>query len=342
MPASTSTGWSAPASGRRFIRDFSPNERFAGTFCISNAQLALTKNGDPYLACLLSDKTGQVPGRRWSFSAEEFQRLPVEGFVYAEGRTQPFKGELQLIIDQIQQVEPSPEQMRELLPACERPVSEMFAELTAILGTLEHAAMKALVKAYLDDEMLMEQFKQAPAAKSMHHAYLGGLLEHTLNLLKLAQVICPLYPRINRDLVVVGLFLHDIGKTRELSYDSAFSYTDRGELVGHIVEGAIMLHDKAQQAMRSSGTRLPPNVITVLQHIILSHHGLPEHGAAKVPATPEAILVSMLDNLDAKTAVALSAARPDRAKATDLGGNFTEKQWALGGVKLFRPDPLHG
>ncbi len=342
MPASTSTGWPASSSDRRFIRELSPNERFAGTFCISNAQLALTKNGDSYLACLLSDKTGQVPGRRWNFSADEFQRLPQEGFVYAEGRTQPFKGELQLIIDQIQQVEPSPEQMRELLPACERPVAEMFAELTAILGTLEHPAMKALVKAYFDDERLMEQFQQAPAAKSMHHAYLGGLLEHTLNLLKLAQVVCPLYPKVNCDLVLVGLFLHDIGKTRELSYEAAFSYTDRGELVGHIVEGAIMLHDKAQQAMRASGVRLPPSVITVLQHIILSHHGIPDHGAAKVPATPEAILVSLLDNLDAKTFVALAAARPDRARAADLGGNFTEKQWALEGVRLYRPDPLKG
>ncbi len=329
----------SPAS-RKYISDLGTSERFAGSFCISNAQLALTKNGDPYLACLLSDRTGQAPGRRWNFTAEEFARLPVEGFVYAEGRTQPFKGELQLIVDQIEQIEPSPEQLRDLLPASSRPAEEMFREVTGLLETLEHPGIKALVNAYLEDETLMGQFRQAPAAKVMHHAFLGGLLEHTLNLLKLANVVCPLYPKINRDIVMTGLFLHDLGKTRELSYEGAFAYTDRGELIGHIVDGAIMLHDKAQQVMRSSGVRFPKHAITVLQHIILSHHTLPEYGAAKIPATPEAILVAMLDNLDAKTTIATTAARPDRARAMDLGGNFTEKQWAMDGVRLFRPDPL--
>ncbi len=332
---------SAPTDSpsRRFIRDLKPNERFEGTFCIANAQLAVTRNGEPYLACLLSDKTGQCPARRWSMPPEQFQRLPVDGFVWAEGRTQPFKGELQLIIENIEGVEPTPEQLQELLPTSERPIPEMFAELTALLGTLEHPAMRALSELYLQDEMLMTQFKQAPAAKMMHHAYIGGLLEHTLSLLKLANVVCPLYPKINRDIVIMGLFLHDLGKTREINWEGAFSYTDRGELIGHIVEGAIMLHDKAQQAMRTNGVRFPKHVITVLQHIILSHHGIPEYGAAKIPATPEAILVSMLDNVDAKTTIALNAARPDRAKAMDLGGNFTEKLWALD-TKMFRPDPL--
>lgn len=331
----------APAHpARKFIRDFSTSERFAANFCIANAQLAVTKNGDPYLACLLSDRTGTAPARRWSMPPEEFQRLPVEGFVYAEGRTQPFKGELQLIIDRIEPIEATPDMLRDLLPASERPVDEMFAELKAMLGTIQHPAMKSLVQAYLDDEMLMSQFKQAPAAKMMHHAYLGGLLEHTLTLLNLANVICPLYPKINRDIVVIGLFLHDLGKTREISFDGAFSYTDRGELIGHIVDGAIMLHDKAQQAMRSAGVRFPKHAITVLQHIIISHHGQPDFGAAKYPATPEAILIAMIDNLDAKTTISLTAARPARAKASDLGGNFTEKQWALDNVKLFRPDPL--
>lgn len=334
----------APATGspssRVFISNMGTSERFAGTFCISNAQLAVTKNGDPYLACLLSDRTGQVPGRRWNFSQEEFKRLPVDGFVYAEGRTQPFKGELQLIIDQIEAVEPGPEMLRDLLPASARPAEEMFRELRALLDTVQHPAMKALLNEYLADEMLMDQFKQAPAAQMMHHAYLGGLLEHTLNLLNLADRVCPLYPKVNRDIVMVGLFLHDLGKTRELSYDGAFGYTDRGQLIGHIVDGAIMLHDKAQAAMRASGTRFPRHAVTVLQHIILSHHSQPEYGAAKVPATPEAVLVALLDNLDAKTTIALNAARPERAKGADLGGNFTERQWALDNVKLFRPDPL--
>ncbi|MBX3363251.1 MAG: HD domain-containing protein [Phycisphaeraceae bacterium] len=326
-------------SDRRLIRDWTPSERVEGVFAIANAQLGKTRNDKPYLRCLIRDKSGEVPGRMWSIEEGFFRRLPTDGFVHIEGETQKFQGDLQLIIHTIQPYDPAPEEIRDLLPTTKYDINTMFDEVRALLATLRHPAMKALADEYLADDRLMEAFRQAPAAKSMHHAYLGGLLEHTLSLLRLAEAICPLYPKINRDLVLLGLFLHDLGKTRELSYEGPFGYTDRGELVGHIVEGAIMLHDKAQQVMHSSGMRLPPGALTVLQHIILSHHGIPEYGAAKVPMTPEAILVSILDNLDAKIAIALTAARPDHLRAIDLGGNFTENQWALG-AKLYRPDPL--
>jgi 3'-5' exoribonuclease len=322
-----------------YIRDFTAPMRVRGAFSINNAQLGKTRTDKPYLRCLLGDKTGEVPARMWSIDEATFRRLPTDGFVYVEGETQPYQGELQLIIHVIEPVDPTPEQMRDLLPSAKRPVDEMFAELTALLHTFKHPAMQALAKVYLSDQYLMDALKQCPAAKTMHHAYLGGLLEHTLTLLKLADVICPLYPKINRDLVLMGLFLHDLGKTRELVYDRAFSYSDRGELIGHIVDGAIMLHDKAQQVMRETGQRLPAGAVMVLQHIIISHHTQPEFGAAKIPATPEAILVAMLDNLDAKTTIALSVARPDRSHAFGLGGNFTEKQWSLE-TKVYRPDPL--
>ncbi|HZW10541.1 MAG TPA: HD domain-containing protein [Phycisphaerales bacterium] len=326
-------------SSRKYVTDFGPNQRVEGIFTINNAQLGKTRQEKPYLRCLISDRTGELPARMWSIDEPTFRRLPTTGFVWLEGETQPYQGELQLIIHSIERTDPSPEQMRDLLPSTAHDVNAMYAELCLILGTLEHPAMRALAATYLEDEALMGAFRVAPAAKSMHHAYLGGLLEHTLSLLKLAQSVCPLYPRINRDLVLMGLFLHDLGKTRELVYDRAFEYTERGELIGHIVEGALMLHDKAHQMMATRGVRLPPGALTVLQHIILSHHGLPEYGAAKVPMTPEAILVSLLDNLDAKTTIACCAARPEQQKAFDLGGSFTEKLWALD-TKLFRPDPL--
>jgi 3'-5' exoribonuclease len=329
----------ASDTNRRFIADMTPSERIEGAFSISNTQIGTKKNGEPYLRCLIGDKSGQVPGRKWTVDENLIRRLPTEGFVWLEGETQAYQGELQIIVHMIDPLDPSPEQMRELLPASKRDPKEMFDEVVELLGTLKHPAMKALAQTYLDDEFLMDQFRTAPAAKSMHHAYLGGLCEHTLNLMKLTAAVCPLYPKINQDLVMMGLFLHDLGKTRELVYDRGFAYSDRGELIGHIVEGAIMLHDKAQQMMRESGQRLPAGALTVLQHIILSHHGIPEYGAAKIPSTPEAIFVSMLDNLDAKTAIALDAARPDRASGMDLGGNFTERQWALD-TKLYKPDPL--
>lgn len=324
---------------RRYIRDLDAAERIAGVFCLANAQLGRTKTDKPFLKCLLRDRTGEMPGRMWTIDPETFRRLPTDGFAYVEGVTQPYQGELQLIVEIIDPVEPTLEQIKELLPTTDKDIDQMFAEVVATLDTLSHPGMKALAKVYLDDKPLMDAFKQCPAAKSMHHAYIGGLLEHTLTLLKLANAVCPLYPQISRDIVVMGLFLHDLGKTRELVFDRSFSYTDRGELVGHIVDGAIMLHDRAQQVMRATGQRLPKHAVMVLQHIILSHHGVPEFGAAKLPMTPEAILVAILDNLDAKTVMALGAARPDRAHPIDLGGNFTEKQWALD-TKLFRPDPL--
>jgi 3'-5' exoribonuclease len=325
---------------RKFIKDFAkPPERVHGTFSISNAQLGMTRTNKPYMRCLLGDKTGEVAARMWTIDESLFKRLPQDGFVYVEGETQDYQGNIQFIIQSIDPVDPTPEQMRDLLPSTKRDVEKMFARVKELLGTLEHPAMKALGQAYLADQFLMDQFKQAPAAKSMHHAYLGGLLEHTMTLMELANVVCPIYPKVSRDIVLMGLFLHDLGKTRELVFDKAFSYSDRGELIGHIVDGAIMLHDKAQQVMRESGLRLPPGVVMVLQHIIISHHGVPEFGAAKIPSTPEAIIVAMLDNLDAKATMSLAATRPDQAAAYDLNGNFTEKVWALD-TKLYRPNPL--
>lgn len=335
---STARGDAATA-GRRFIADLAPSERIQGLYSVSNAQLGRTRQDKPYLKCIVGDRTGEMPARMWSIDEATFRSLPTDGFAVIEGETQPYQGELQLIIHTIAPAEPSSEEMRDLLPCSKRPVPEMFAELTTLLATLKHPAMQALAKLYLDDKFLMDAFRQAPAAKSMHHAYLGGLLEHTLTLVKLADLICPLYPKVNRDIVIMGLFLHDLGKTRELVYDRAFSYSDRGELIGHIVEGAIMLHDKAHQLIREQGIRLPNGALTVLQHIIISHHGVPEFGAAKIPATPEAILVAHLDNLDAKTTMALAAARPERTNSFDAGGNFTEKQWALD-TKIYRPDVL--
>lgn len=326
-------------AGRRFLADMGAPERVEGTFSMSNAQLGRTRQDKAYLRCLIGDKSAQVPGRMWSIDEATFKRLPTDGFVHLQGETQPYQGELQLIIHEIHPVEPTPEELRDLLPSSTRDPKEMFEEVKGLLDTLEHPAMKALASTYLADEYLMDAFRRAPAAKSMHHAYLGGLLQHTLQLLQIANVVCPMYPKINRDLVMMGLFLHDLGKTRELAYDRAFCYTDQGELIGHIVEGAIMLREKTQQTMIETGQRLPAGAAMVLEHIILSHHGTLEFGAAKIPATPEAILVSLLDNLDAKTQMSLDAARPERAAGFDLGGNFTEKSWALG-TKIYRPDPL--
>lgn len=342
MPTAPTASNTPSSKPRRTIRELKPAERVSGPFAITNAQLGRTRADKPYLRCLISDRTGEVPGRMWSVDEALAANLPPDGFVWIEGESQAYQGEIQIIIQSIAPFDPTPEQLADLMPSAARPIDEMFAELVAALNaSLTHPAVKALAELFLNDQMLMDAFKRCPAAKSMHHAYIGGLLEHTLSLVKLAALICPLYPKINRDLVVMGLFLHDLGKTREIAFDRAFTYTDRGELVGHIVEGAVMLRDKCDQLRREKGVRLPPGTQLVLEHIILSHHGVPEFGAAKLPSTPEAIMVSILDNLDAKTTMALAAARPDGVDFAALQGNFTERNWALE-TKLYRPDPLAG
>lgn len=322
----------------RDIRALTPNTHVESVYSLVNPQLGTTRNGKPYLKCLLRDATGEIAARQWTVEEGMIHRLQDASFVRVSGHTQKYQQQIQLIVEQIDPVDVDESDLAVLLPASSRDVDEMFAELTTALQRIEHPAMQALVQAYLDDEELMGRFRQAPAAVSLHHAYLGGLLEHTLQLLNLADRMLPLYPKLNRDIVMVGLFLHDMGKTAELSWEQGFSYTPDGQLVGHIVRGAIWLQFKAAIAGKQSGHRLPPEALRVLQHIILSHHGVPEYGAAKLPSTPEAIFIAMLDNLDARTAMALTNARPDESPAEDTG-DFTDKVWALG-TKLYRPDPL--
>ena len=323
---------------RTYIRDLEPSQLVEGVYAIQNCQLGQTRGGKPFLKCLLADRTGRTPGRMWNASEELFKQLPTDGFVYLEGQAQPYQGEMQIIIQQIGAVDPSDKDLEDLLPTTRFDIGEMFDEVRGALETIKAPALTALADRYLEDEPLMSNFRRAPAAMTLHHAFLGGLLEHTLNLLRLADVICPLYPHLNRDLVVFGVFLHDLGKCAELNWERGFGYSDDGHLVGHVARGAMWLERKAQDCA-ALGTPVPEPVLRVLHHIILSHHGKLEFGALKIPATPEAIAVSMLDNLDAKLHMALTATRGDEdSPAPDLGSHFTEKIWALE-TRLYRPDP---
>ncbi|MEM6393916.1 MAG: HD domain-containing protein [Planctomycetota bacterium] len=315
----------------------------AGVYAIQNCQLGQTKAGKPYLKMLLADKTGRTPARMWNTTEQIFRSLPTDGFVYIEGQSQPYQGEMQIIVNQIRKHEPTPDELRELLPSTEQDVDQMFAEVVRILGTIEHPALACLRDRYFEDGPLMDAFCQAPAAQTLHHAYLGGLLEHTLSLLKGADALLPLYPGVNRDVVLMGLFLHDLGKCKELTWEQGFAYTTDGQLVGHIGRGVTILAEKAKACedpeLGEAAVALTPPLLTVLEHIILSHHGQPDFGALKIPATPEAIFISLLDNLDAKMNLTLGVVdRGGHAKSTELGGDFTEKVWALE-TRVYRPDP---
>jgi 3'-5' exoribonuclease len=309
-----------------------------GVYSLLNPQVGTTRAGKPFFKCLLRDATGEVPARQWTFDEAMMADLENTGFVWVCGHSQLYNGQAQIILEQIKPVEVTDEQIASLLPCTTKDIDAMFSEVRDKLGTLEHPAMKALADAYLNDEDLMERFRRAPAAMSLHHAWIGGLLEHTHQLLHLAEAMLPLYPKLNRDIVLMGLFLHDLAKTSELTWDKGFNYTDDGNLIGHIVRGAIWLQVKAAMASKS-GHKLPPAALRVLQHIIISHHGVPEYGAAKIPSTPEAIFISQLDNLDAKTSLALTHTRDHASEASEGGGHFTDKIWALD-TRLYGPDPL--
>lgn len=324
---------------RTLIKDLQPNEFLEGVFAINNTQLGQTRNGKPFLKCLISDRTGRLPGRMWSIAEEQFNSLPTDGFVWMSAQSQPYQGELQLIVQEIYGVDPEPQDLLDLLPSTSFDIDEMYAKVIGYLGQLKNPSIKTLADAYIADEKLMHQFKAAPAAMTLHHAYLGGLLEHTVSLMNLADAMLKQYPKLNRDIVMFGLFLHDLGKCQELTWEKGLGYSDDGHLVGHIARGVIWLERKAD-ACAAAGHKIPSPLLRVLHHIILSHHGKPEFGALKIPATPEAIAINLLDNLDAKVHMALAAGRQDDAPAagTDLRGTFTEKVWALE-TRIYRPDP---
>lgn len=334
---------------RTYIRDLQANQHLDGVFAIQNAQLGMTKNGKPFLKCLLADKTGRTPGRMWSITEDYFATLPTDGFVYMTGNTQPYQGEMQVIIQDIRAHEPTDMELTDLLPSTTRDIDQMFGEVLKLLQSLQHPAIKSLADRYLEDGNLMGKFCQAPAAQTLHHAFIGGLLEHTLTLMQGADALLPLYPKLNRDIVLMGLFLHDLGKCQELTWLKGFGYTDDGQLIGHIARGVVMLEEKAKacqdQELGEAALKVPDAILRVLSHIILSHHGVPEFGALKIPATPEAIFVSNLDNLDAKMNMSIAETRDKIDLASDsgaggsqIGSDFTEKVWALN-TKLYKPDP---
>jgi len=309
-----------------------------GVYSLVNPQIGTTRNGEPFLKCLLRDATGEAIGRMWRFDPATMHDISSTGFVRIEGTQEMYQEKLQIKIGEIWPHEPTSEELTELLPCSRKNIDEMYAEVTALLQTLEHPAAKAMAEAYLGDSELMDDFRVAPAAMQIHHAWIGGLLEHTLQLMKMANEILPSYPRLNRDIILIGLFIHDLGKVEELRWDTGFQYTREGNLIGHIARGAMWLEEKAKVAEASLGSSLPDGFLTVLQHIVLSHHGQLEHGAAKLPSTPEAMFVSQLDNLDAQVQTSLDAARPWEQSVTGDEA-FTERIWSLG-TKLYKRDPL--
>ena len=329
-------GAKAERPARVYFSEMKPGDRADGVFLINNVQLGTKRNGDPFLKMMVSDRTARVAAKWWDRGPEMVEKLPDPGVVRVKGRMEEFGGAPQFVIDNVFKADPRRIDYAELLPSTDKDVGQMFADVASLLRGMASPTLLALAEAYLADAALMDALRRAPAAMTFHHAYLGGLLDHTLNAMRAADAVCGLYPGLNRDLVIFGIFVHDLAKTWELSYDTAFDYTDGGRLVGHIVKSAMWVEQKAAEAEKLTGRAIPRDVIDVLEHTILAHHGELSlgFGSAKSPATPEAWAIHMIENMDAKLTMALTACRWDDSAAT-----WTDYHRAFDG-KLFRPDVL--
>lgn len=319
--------------GRTFLKDCCAGDLVDDVFIISGRQLSATQTGKFFIKASVADRSAQMNARMWNATRDIFNAIPEAGFIRIRGRIENYQNSPQLIIEQLWPAKPGTYDLADLVPTTCKDIDKMFTKLVELCQSIQNRHVNALVQAYLDDEKLMADLRRSPAAMSMHHAYIGGLLEHTLNSMEVADAIVKFYPGLNRDLLLAGIFLHDLAKTWELTYECAFDYSDGGRLVGHVVKGAIWIEHKAREAEAVLGEKIPENLINLLQHIVLSHHGETSlnFGSAKTPCTPEAIAVHYIENLDAKMMMSLGACREGNAE-----GNWTEYMKAFNG-RLFRP-----
>lgn len=286
---------------RRYIRQFADGDAFDDIFLATDKLVKTNRQGQPFLQLELRDRSGALTGRLWNAPDSVTRQINVGDFVKAKGKVQLFQGALQIILSDVQPLHGEKFDMTDFLPHTEQDIAKLQERLKAMLFKASDLHLRALAQAFFMDEKLIRDFCKAPAGVRQHHAYLGGLLEHVVTMMDAAERLMPIYPNLNRDLVLMGIFLHDIGKVRELRYDSAFTYTDEGELVGHIVMGVEMLNEKLKQAEELSEEPMPNELKYRLKHIIVAHHGQLEYGSPKLPMTPEVIFIHHLDNLDART-----------------------------------------
>ena len=290
----------------RFINEINPGEQIDDIYMASEPILRSTSNGGLYIAAYISDKTGQLNGRMWNTTEAAYDLMPKPGFIHIQGRSELYKNNLQVIINHFSVIDSSQVCVEDFLARTTKDIDQMFSELKKIVGAVKNPQIKVLIEEFLTDSNLMDKFCNAPAAVKLHHNCIGGLLEHTHHMLKVAEAILSLYPQVQQDLVLAGVFLHDIGKTEELSYDMTFSYTDSGQLIGHITKSFLMMNQKAD-LLAAKGKAIDKEILDALGHIILSHHGQYEFGSPKLPATPEAFMVNYIDDLDAKISQVTSA-----------------------------------
>ncbi len=278
-----------------FVNELQPNQVVTASLLVHAKEVRQKKTGEPYLSLTLGDRTGDLDAKMWDSVAEAVDTFDRDDFIKVKGAVQLFHNRPQLTIHRLRRMDESEIDIADYFPASRRDIEEMWTELREAVAAVSNPHIRALLDAVLDDPDIAVRLRRAPAAKQIHHAYIGGLLEHVTSLGRLARLATAHYPFADYDLVIAGVVLHDIGKIHELNYERGFSYSTPGQLLGHINIGMQMIAEKLRGL-----PEFPPRLRLLVEHLILSHHGSLEFGSAKTPMFPEALLLHYLDDMDSK------------------------------------------
>jgi 3'-5' exoribonuclease len=297
------------------------NKIITSSFVVASKQVKPKKNGEPYLALTLADRTGQIEAKMWDNVEEFLNAFEQDDFLKIKGLINKYKNRFQLTIHKLRRMGETEIDFTDYLPKTSKDIGELWRTLADFVGTFQNPHLKALVESFMSDPEIAERYRNAPAAKTLHHAYIGGLLDHVVSLFRSCDLMSRNYPQVNRDLLLTGAFLHDIGKVQELTYNRSFSYTTRGQLLGHMIIELEML-----QAKLAKLPDFPPELKTLLEHLIISHHGQYDFGSPKLPMFPEALMLHYLDDLDSK----MEAMRAHFERESELEGPWTSYNASLG------------
>jgi 3'-5' exoribonuclease len=285
---------------RRYVQELKDGDLVEEVYLVADKQLRANRNAALYLSLDLRDKTGVINARMWNVTEQTAAPIQTGGFVKVRGKVQLFQGVLQMIASHVEPVLADGLDAQEFQPQPLQNVEQLRTRLAEALSEVQDPRLNALMASFLSDDALMDELAKAPAGVKAHHAYHGGLLEHIVTLMDVARKVCEVYPELNADLMRCGVFLHDLGKIRELTGDAGLQYTDEGQLLGHLIIGVEMLSEKIRAVSAARNEPFPSELEWRLKHMILSHHGSYEFGSPKLPMTPEAVALHLIDNLDAK------------------------------------------
>ncbi len=297
------------------------NQIITSTFVVVSKQVKPKKTGEPYLALTLGDRSGQIDAKMWDNVEEAIDSFEQDDFLKVKGLLNKYKNRFQITIHKVRRMGESEVDYADYLPKTTKDVAQLWADLGGFVASFQNAHLKALVEAFMSDPKIAEAYRNAPAAKTLHHAFIGGLLEHVVSLCRSCDLICQNYSQLNRDLLLTGAFFHDIGKIHELSYNRSFSYTTRGQLLGHMIIELEMLQEKL-----ASLPDFPEELKILIEHLIISHHGHYEFGSPKLPMFPEALVLHYLDDLDSK----VESMRAHFERETGTSGSWTGYNASLG------------